>query len=431
MRSAFEWFVGGKPVVISDDSGHQGVWCERGCYSGKAVFCVRQSDADALDLDAKVDIVVKRYDGDANTLAKTTTFKDYYVVRKEIAENRDKNVIIELRDKRVLLERAAVNTEYNTVKIVTIGSGSSTTYYTFYVEEFCQASNVPYTMQEIVDELFTLAELTAPAISGSPSDPDNIAAKGTCAEVIQGLLASMGCDLVLDPFTGSLTIELLSGSQDVATMDAAIANGQSVDDGLHEITLASNDKWGKVVISPADWFPVQYVTDLTTTFGDGKRTAVIRDYQIAESTGAVKSARATEIQSACSAWFKAQDDVFRDSLWGIVEQAPGTDIRCVYWKVEGGRRNDIGTRTIVENNAIPIPWAKRTEYEVAGYIRGKTIGTLSATPVKVAYWKQNVDGSFTDTEKCIYAVTYIATIPADKDLAIWPGERTWIAQEIC
>jgi len=430
MIGSFNWLVDGKPVYFDQTSQQQFIDCPRGCNSGRAVFIMREEDADAIGEDAvSFEATFIEEDAKEGDEPQVFTWQGYYLCSR-LKELESGNVVVEFRDKRVLLERGTVNTEYNTINLVAYEPGGSTTTYNFYVDEFCRASNTPHTFVQIVEAIFDETELEYPGCPSVAVSPiTNISGRGNCATILQGLLASVGLDMIFDPFAGTVSIVRLTDTHDVSAREEATADGRIVYPGQFNDDDATKQHIGKAKILPSDYFPVQFVEEDEATFGDGGSSINIRDYQLADDiTRTVKTARLTEIEQALDAWYQYQDETFTEYLWGIVEQVPGARIYHTTWML---KHEENGTHTKLRNYVPPIPWAARTEFRRKGVRRGKTREVVDGSLKLVEYYKQSNTGSYTATNKDIKAVTIGTNIAIDKTVAFWEGERTYLALEVC
>jgi hypothetical protein len=433
-RYGFGWQVDNYDVIEVDDLDQLPMFieCNRGARPSKACFYLRREDADALfGMSVAVNITAKTYtqeeEGEENTPwveGDPVVWKSYYpCARSEPDETQ--NVYVTLKDKRVLLERAVLNTEWNTVDLVAFEPGSETLY-NFYTDEFCKASNVPYTFADIIKKIFDETTLTLPSVPSVTINPaTNLSARDDCASILQGVLASVGFDLVFDPFADTLTITDLNTAQDESIRDTATTDGKLI--AKEDLKTNDSDMVGIAKVLPSDYFPVNIVTNDTATFGSGKRSIVIADHQLADKTSyTVKTARLAEIVAACEKWHRSQNDIFAETFWGLLKQIPGAGIYSIRWNLA----SDEATETRMANWVPPLPWPKRTEYQIDTMFRGKAKASIS-TLARVEYYKQEATGTFTATGKEIKAVSIGAAIATDSDVAFWPGERQFIALKVC
>lgn len=433
----FDWTVGDwTPVTMqafaSDERAY--IDCPRGTKAGKACFYFRRADALAMiaaDSYVTIQCVVKRKAlNDQWQVERVVQWKGYLPTEcSEIDESG--NCWVTLRDKRIELEKAAIDQMFNALFLMTWES-NGTTQYKFYDEEYCQALNVPFTFDEIIDQLFGLTTLIAPALPVSPDPPDNILACGSVSEVLAGLLATQGCDLVYDPFSEELTIVLLSDNQDTPAITAAQNEGRLIH--REQFTLTETDKHGKVVVWPREWYPIINVTSDSGTFGvNGKRTVHIRDHALAdETTKTVQESRMTAITEACNSWFRAESDLRDESYFGIVEQSPGEEIRVVQWWLPD-HSEDGYQMTRVINNSIPIPWIQRVENKTPPSIRGSASSTGLGTtvPELFFYWISIDGGGYTNSGYYCRGISTTGEIEPYAELIAWATEYKWLALEIC
>jgi hypothetical protein len=371
----YDWSVDGRSAIqvpSSETDERAYIDCPRGTKAGKACMYFRATDAAAMvssGAEVTIKCVVKKRDqADQWQTEKTVEWKGYIATECSALDDSE-NCWVTFHDKRIHLERASIDRIFNSLFLMTWETGG-TTQHKIYDPDYCQASNVPYTFEEILDELFALTSLTAPSLPVTPDSPDNIHAHGSVADVLAGLLATQGCDLLFDPFADELTVILLSDNQDTPAITAAKDEGRLV--GNEIFTLADEDKHGIAEIWPRDWYPIRTVESDTATFGTGERVICIRDHELAnETTRKVLTARKTEISTACAAWFTAEGDIRDETYYGVIEQSPGEEIRQVQWWLpdETGYQS---TRII--NNAVPMPWIKRVEHFYPPCLRGKNDG---------------------------------------------------------
>lgn len=434
MRYAFSWTVSNFDVMDFDEADEPQqmfIECNRGAKPSTALFCLRRDDADALfAAGGPVDITATPYEKEENatdwTEKEKIVWKAYYPCDRTEPDE-FQNVWITLKDKRVLLERAVLNTEWNTIDLVAFEPGSETLY-NFYTDEFCKASNTPHTFADIIKKIFDETTLTLPTVPAVTVNPvTNISGRNDCATLLQGLLASVGFDLVLDPFADTLTITDLGDTQDESIRETAKTDGKLI--AKKDMELDSEDMFGIAEVLPSDYFPVNVVLSDTATFGGGKRSIVIADHQLADATSfTVKTARLTEITDACEKWHRSQDDIFSETFWGLLKQVPGASIYSIRWNLP----SELGpTETRMENYVPPMPWPKRTEFKCAVMFRGKSKAAIGTALGRVEYYEQSKTGAFTATGKEIKAVTIGAEIPNNSDVAFWPGERQFIALKVC
>lgn len=432
----YDWFVGGMSVLslpsnVSEERSF--IECPRGTKAGKACFYLREADAlTLLASGAEVTIrcaIKKKAPNDLWVLEKNVQWVGY--IPTEMSEIDDSgNCWVTFRDKRIQLERAAIDVKFNSLFLMT-WEIDGTTQYKFYDAEYCNTLNTPYTFDQILDTLFNQTTLTAPSLPVSPSPPDNIHCHGTVADALSGLLATLGCDLLYDPFSGDLSIVLLSDSQDTGAVDAALAEGRLVHQ--EQFTLSDDDRHGVVVIWPREWFPIRNVESDTGSFGVGERTILIRDHELADETSkTVGASRKADIVDACEAWFTAESDLRDESYYGVIEQSPGEEIRVVQWWLPHSS-DDGYMMTRIVNNAVPMPWITRVENTIPTAIRGSATGTGlgTTTPELFFYWASVESGGYVNSGYYAKGVSTAGEIPAYSDLIAWATEYKWLALEIC
>jgi hypothetical protein len=433
-RYAFSYTVDDFDVMDFDEADEPQqmfIECNRGAHPSTALFCLRREDADSLfGSGGPVDITATPYEKEENatewTEKEKIVWKAYYPCYRTEPDEIG-NVWVTLKDKRVLLEWAVLNTEWNTIDLVAFEPGSETLY-NFYTDEFCKASNTPHTVADIVKKIFDETTLTLPTVPAVTVEPvTNLSGRGDCATLLQGLLASVGFDLVLDPFADTLTITDLDTAQDEEIRETAKTDGKLI--AKKDLEMQADEMFGIAEVLPSDYFPVSVVLSDTATFGTGKRSIVIADHQLPDKTTyTVKAARLAEIVDACEKWHRSQDDIFSETFWGLLKQVPGASIYSIRWNLS----SEFGpTETQMENYVPPMPWPKRTEFECAVMFRGKAVAAIGATLARVEYYEQGATGAFTATGKEIKAVTIGAEIPAESIVAFWPGERQFIALRVC
>lgn len=337
--------------------------CARGTASGRACFYLRSVDADTVFLQTSVDLKARLYVRDSNDVMKlteTVTFKEYYPCERSEVDEWG-NVYVTLRDKRSLLESATISQRFNQVFLVALTTAYSRTLHTLYIPAYCLASNVPHTFAQIMAAVFAPSTLSPPALPISAPLADNVYANGTCADVLSGMLASIGCDLVLDPFTGTLSIVELSGTQSfplLASVNPIANNTQS---------LKASERVGEVVAVPQDYFPVRPVQPITGTFGTGTRSINVFDHQLAdETTSQVSASRMTQIKIAVQDWYRAENARRDETYTTIIPQVPGAQLRSVRWEV-------FDAATIAVNDAVPMPWITPTGHWYQAGLIGKTL----------------------------------------------------------
>lgn len=434
----FDWTVGDwTPVTMQSFASDERAYidCPRGTKAGKACFYFRRADALAMiaaDSYVTIQCVVKRKAlNDQWQIERVVQWKGYLPTEcSEIDESG--NCWVTLRDKRIELEKAAIDQIFNSLFLMTWES-NGTTQYKFYDEEYCKALNTPYPFDEILDELFALTTtLAAPALPVSPDPPENILACGSVSDVLAGLLATLGCDLVYDPFSEELTIVLLSDNQDTPAIIAAQNEGRLIH--REQFTLTETDKHGKVVVWPREWYPITNVTSDAGTFGvDGKRTVHIRDHALAdEATKTVQPSRMTEITEACNSWFRAESDLRDESYFGVVEQSPGEEIRVVQWWLPDHSEDGYQMTRIV-NNAVPMPWIQRSEHKTPPSIRGSASSTGLGTtvPELFFYWISIEGGGYVNSGYFCRGISTTGEIEPYAELIAWSTEHKWLALEIC
>jgi hypothetical protein len=430
----YDWSVDGRSAiqVPSSETEERGyIDCPRGTRAGKACMYLRSVDAAfivAAGTEVTIKCVVKKTNqSDQWEIEKTVEWKGYIATECSAIDDSE-NCWVTFYDKRIHLERASIDRIFNSLFLMTWETGG-TTQHKIYDPDYCQASNVPYTFEEILDELFALTSLTTPSLPVTPDSPDNIHAHGSVADVLAGLLATQGCDLLFNPFADELTIILLSDNQDTEAITEAIDEGRLVANEV--FTLSDEDKHGIAEIWPRDWYPIRTVESDTATFGTGERVICIRDHELAnETTRKVLAARKTEISTACAAWFTAEGDIRDETYYGVIEQPPGEEIRQVQWWLpdETGYQS---TRII--NNAVPMPWVKRVEHFYPPCLRGKTTteGLGITVPELVEYWESIEDGAYEDSGYFVYAISVVSEIDPEQDVVMWATEYKWLAVRVC
>ncbi|AMV31338.1 hypothetical protein VN12_04420 [Pirellula sp. SH-Sr6A] len=439
---AYKWMVGienlddpdalgMREVIIPDEANDPRdmfIECALGAKSGRACLYFRQTDAiDLIDsteeLTIRCSVLSREDDAEVFSTDQTIEWKGYLAC--EISEVDELgNVWLTLRDKRVKLERAGIDRVFNQVFLLAVDGADNP--YTFYDERYCKASNVPYSNTEIVEEIFGATDLTVPTLSASPTEtPANIHCKGSCAEVLDAFLATLGCTLKFDPFSNALSIVSLSASYSLATLTTAESEGRLIE--KVEIELEEKDKHGGAIIWPAEHFPIRSVESDTGTFGSGKKYVVIRDHEIADETSkTVKAARKTVILQAVEDWFKAESELFDETYYGMIAIAPGSTMREVTWWLSN---HETGHATQCKNYSPPFPWINRKEFELQACIVGETTdtGLLNSDIAKVKYFVSIDGGSYVDSGYFVYAIAYPDSITANTRVAMWPTEFKWVA----
>lgn len=434
----FDWTVGDwTPVTMqafaSDERAY--IECPRGTKAGKACFYFRRADALAMiAADSYLTIrctIKKKAANDQWQVERVVQWKGY--LPTECSEIDDSgNCWVTLRDKRIELEKAAIDRVFNSLFLMTWEINGSTQY-KFYDEEYCKFFNMPYTFEEIIDGLFALTTtLSSPPLPVDPNPPDNIQACGSVADVLAGLLATQGCDLVYDPFAEELSIVVLSDNQDTPAITTAQLEGRLIH--REQFTLTETDKHGKVVVWPREWYPISNVISDAREFGvDGKRTVHIRDHELADSfSKTVTESRMNTIAEACNSWFRAESDLRDESYFGVVEQSPGEEIRVVQWWLPHHSEDGYQMTRIV-NNAVPMPWIQRVENKTPPVIRGSATGTGLGitTPELFAYWISLNEGGYVNSGYYCYGISTNGEIEPYASLVAWPTEHKWLALEIC
>ena len=427
----YKWDIDGLEVVTPQDGAQQFIECERGTRSSKACFYLRREDADKLftaSSSKTITVTPSIRNGSEWEALEPIAFKGYLACERSEVDQLG-NVLVTLRDIRHKLERASIDEPFNTVFLVALTSAGTRTLYTIYDSRTCQPSNVPWDYQDIIDKVLDPAGFGTIALPVAPGTPDNIQCTGSCAEVLAGLLAAIGCDMVFDPFEGDLTIVKLSDNDTREELQAAKDDLRLI--AKVERKLQDAEKHGEVVASPADYFPIRYVDSDTSNFGDGKQSVLIIDHQLAdETTKKVKAARMTEIKQAVQDWYLAESDMLDETYYGIIKRGPSEKLRSVCWMLSNPKANH---RTRFVNDAIPMPWPKRTEHVYQASLVGKTTsGGLSTVSLeKVAYWKDAGTGIYADSGYFVEASTRVSSIIGVADVLLFPTEAKFVAVRVC
>jgi hypothetical protein len=433
---SYKWSVDGVSVYRPDSrtpQEQQFVSCARGAFPSLAKFYLRPDDAFAFDDGEKTIICDVFLDG---IIEKTVHWQGYIPVHREEIDETGV-VCVTFKDKRLRLEQSAIHRKYNSVFLMTYTA--TNTEYIYYDEEYCKPSNSPYSWQEVIDELFEAASMPTVILPFTPEEvPRNILFCGSVAECIQRLLCSIGCELVYKPFSGQMEILKLSDTGDTTPVDDAIAEGRLV----YKNEIVDTQSIGKAVIWPADWYPIRQVVHKDLTIGTGKEAIDIHDYQLAdETTKKVRDWRETEIQNALDGWFRADEDIRDETLYGVIEQEPNEDMTEVTRLLPtpqptkglqpGDQRH--GHLTRVRNYVKPLTWQIRVEHFYPPFIRGRTLaGGLTADTVGfVMYTKSIEGGAFADTVHRVKAISILTPILENSTLAIWAAEHKWTVARVC
>ena len=432
----FSWEAGGQTVIAPDpmcEQVDQYICCPRGAFPGDALLYFRPDAAAALVIDQEVDIVCKVYQrdyGSSNQTIETITFKGYIPTHRSEPDARG-YVAVKFLDKRQKLLRTVLKREFNTVFLMTWTAADEE--YIQYNDPHVKADNIPYEWQEICDALFAAAGLPPVSLPVAPDEPmKNFDADGTVSECLERFLCCLGCSLVYDPFTGDMSIVLLSDSGDTTARETARGEGRLVQS--NEIDISQ--KHGTAIVKPADWYPIRLVVDTSISLGAGPVEVEIEDWELAdETTKDVRTARRSEIFTALDAWFRAESDLRDETFYGVIKQVPCEEVAKVTWilSTPDNAPKVHGHLTRIENFAMPVMWPKRYPYFYPPVLRGSTTASgLTITTIgRVLYWKSLPAGAFEETVYRVKAIGMVNNIDPLVDVLLWPPEHKWLAVRIC
>lgn len=333
-------------AIIPDDGVECFIECPRGAYSGKAQLYLRADDATAVMALASVSIEIKTYIDDLGdgvwVLNATNTFTGYIPVESSEADEFG-NVAVCFRDSRWNLERLSFARHFNVVMTVTEDPIEADRI--LYYPETVPSPTVPYTLQEIVNEI------TAGLVLPSNPVTRNVACCGNGAAILEGLLATIGCELTLNPFTNVRSIVALGSS----------AVGSVVTTARSERLIATNvlDSSSASKVGKATVFPRTYNNYTPTSenidFGGGAGRVVIYDGELSNKDIGVQATRKSLIETAVEAWYSAQDSDFDETFYGIIAAVPNAGITKVTWNLANADPES-GHSTRVQNYQKPMPW---------------------------------------------------------------------------
>ncbi len=432
MNYAFKWFVNGLQVVEFDGASQpMFLECPRGTQPGRACFWLRRDDADSLfatpDATYAITAEVYRRDDGPWALVDTVTFLGYIACERSEwdALTDGGNVYVTLKDQRHKIARSSIDRIWNSVYLVALTAPTGTrTLYTIYEPKNC-ASGSPYSYTEIVTALLAPSGLGTVSLPLSRPAPDNILTRGSCSDVLAGLLASLGCDMVYDPYGGSLSIVKLSDSQTLTELIAAKTDGRL----LSTVTQAidTKDLTGEVIATPADYFPIRHVKQDIANFGTGKKSIVIRDHQLAdETTSMVAAARMTQIKQAVQDYHLAEIASFDETYFGVVKATPSAGLRSLTFLITG--HEDAGGQvcTRAVNDCLPMPWIDRAEHVYPVMIEGLTVATLTSSAVsKIALTNAPVAGKYFE------AKGKGSDVASGSEVVAWPIVDSFLALKVC
>lgn len=188
----------------------------RGSQPGSAWVLLRRADLDQLDKTTAY--TLKFYEDQSQAVE----FKGYYLISgRAVGIDGDSKAayLVELRDKRCILQQAKCDKQYNCQRAVPMWDASFDSTPTRYYYSASLNASALWTWAEIFDDLWDLLDATVagtvPTLPYTPtSTPKNFTLSGVQAwDAIEQLLAAIGCVITYNQGDGTFSVVRLGTTQ--------------------------------------------------------------------------------------------------------------------------------------------------------------------------------------------------------------------------